>query len=269
MIPPMMYVRDFHVCHGPKTDQVCQQFMFRLKKHLWRRLQGADAEYQTTEPTVDDAAKVRIMHDLMFTHKTLRINYDTYDMRRDQDCINPDSHPDIMLLAAEGAAHPFYYARTVAILHVYALLSDGPVISPQWQEFHVCYVRWFEIDTPAIKPRRLLPLRWASPGEEPFGFVNPDDILRGCHLIPGFAHGRSDDALQGYSGIRFEDDEDDYDWNRHYVNRYAQRHRTTFIINVCSLLDSSTVTCSCGIWAVRLATVANTPPLRPASPRLG
>ena len=69
--------------------------------------------------------------------------------------------------------------------------------------------------------------------------------------------------------IAGDDDEDDYDWNRHYVNRYAQRHRTTFIINVCSLLDSSTVTCSCGIWAVRLATVANTPPLRPASPRLG
>ena len=208
---------------------------------------------------------MRIKSNHIFPHKIMRINYDTYDMRRDQDCINPDSHPDIMMIAPDGAAHPFYYARTVAILHVYALLTKGPLITLQWQELHVCYVRWFEVDTPAIKPRRLIPLRWAHKGEEQFGFVSPDDVLRGCHLIPGFAHGRSDDTLRGYSGIRFEEDEDNCDWNRHYVNQYVCFAHT---YNVTDLLihppGLSTATCLCGTWAGRQVTCADTPRLLPA-----
>lgn len=86
----------------------------------------------------------------------------------------------------------------------------------------VCFVRWFEVDLPNIKPRRLIPLRWAKENEEPFGFVAPDDVLRGCHLIPSAAYGRSDDALRGYSEARHAQKEtDELDYNRHYVGQYV------------------------------------------------
>lgn len=34
----------------------------------------------------------------MFRHSVFRVDYTTYDMRRDQDSINPRTHPDIMLV---------------------------------------------------------------------------------------------------------------------------------------------------------------------------
>ena len=83
----------------------------------------------------------------------MRINYDTYDMRREQDSINPDSHPDIMMIAPGSYGHPCYYARTLAIFHVYATITPAEDETPEWHRFFVCFVRWFEVDFDAIAPK--------------------------------------------------------------------------------------------------------------------
>ena len=45
----------------------------------------------------------------------MRVNYTTYDMRRDQDSLNPRTQADVMLLAHEDLtarnSHPYWYAR--------------------------------------------------------------------------------------------------------------------------------------------------------------
>ena len=201
-----------------------QNFVVDLRAHLFRRLRAGHGDQACgPTPTDSDVSSLRIMHDRIYIHKTMRINFDTYDMRRDQDTINPDSHADIMMRAQADSRHPYLYARVLSIFHVDALLtaSKGQRIATSWRTMQVCFVRWFEVDLPNIKPRRLIPLRWAKENEEPFGFVAPDDVLRGCHLIPSAAYGRSDDALRGYSEARHAQKEtDELDYNRHYVGQY-------------------------------------------------
>ena len=49
-----------------------------------------------------------------------------------------------------------------------------------------------------------------------FDFVDPADILRGCHLLPAFAKGRSRPDRINFSPIA----RDGEDWKYYYVNRY-------------------------------------------------
>ena len=202
-----------------------QDFVGNLKKHLFRRL-CAENGGKAREPTSADIKSVRIMHDRLYTHKTMRINYDTYDMHRDQDTINPDSHADIMMLAQADSEHPYLYARVLSIFHVETLLmgSKGQRVQPTWKTMHVCFVRWFEVDLLNVRPCRPIPLRWATTEEDPFGFVAPDHVLRGCHLPPSAVYGRSDSALPGYSEARNAQQEtDNLDWNRHCVGQYVRK----------------------------------------------
>ena len=55
-----------------------------------------------------------------------------------------------------------------------------------------------------------------DPDVEPFGFIDPADILRASHMIPAFAHGRTS-ALMDVSIVRPQADE----WRWHYVNLYV------------------------------------------------
>ncbi|KAH9903884.1 uncharacterized protein BXZ73DRAFT_111380 [Epithele typhae] len=212
--------------HKNKDDIACTDFEYKLKCHLYNRVHGHDAS------TLSDAASVHIRKDQMWLHKTLRVNYTTYDMRREQDSINPSSHADVMMLAArpdeatdaEGN-HPYLYARVLSVFHVNVTLQSEPLIEPC--PIHVLWVRWFELDTLApggfntLRPHRL---RFA-PASDAFDFISPDRILRSVHLIPAFHHGRSDAALRGPSIARIETDDIavEDDWNYHYVGMWSDR----------------------------------------------
>lgn len=163
----------------------------------------------------------------MYIHKIARINYTTYDMRRAQDAVNPRTHSDIMMLApdSEDSGHPYLYARVLGIFHVNAYLApahygtDSQAQDPEPQLVQVLWVRWFELDNSApggFLTRRPYRVRFVDANDGAFDFISPDRVLRGVHLIPAFAHGRSDATLRGPSLVRPEDD-DDEDWNFHYV----------------------------------------------------
>jgi hypothetical protein len=54
--------------------------------------------------------------------------------------------------------------------------------------------------------------------DDAFGFINPSDILRTCHLIPAFARGKLHlDDIGGLSRLA----RDSSDWAAYYVNRYV------------------------------------------------
>jgi hypothetical protein len=163
----------------------------------------------------------------MFLHNILRINYTTYDVRRKEDTINPNtSHHDVIILADNDndCNHPFLYARIIEIFHVNAIYLGGQVTTVDYQphKIEVLWVRWFEHDTtvPAGSwcQSRLDRLRFPPMNnEDAFGFLDPVNVVRGCHIIPAFATGRRYADGRGISPHA----KDSKDWRSYHVNRYA------------------------------------------------
>jgi len=72
---------------------------------------------------------------------------------------------------------------------------------PTPQKFFFLWVRWFTpidvnfIPTQARSYPRVSFVPYQSKENEAFGFVNPEHVIRGCHIIPAFELGRTFDLL--------------------------------------------------------------------------
>ena len=81
------------------------------------------------------------------------------------------------------------------------------------------WVRWYEVVDPAssgwhsskLDSVRFLPMN----EDDAFGFVDPQDVLRGCHIMPNFAKGKRHADGIGISRCA----KDGKDYNRYYVGR--------------------------------------------------
>ena len=198
---------------------------------------------------VADHAKLILKQDRMYLHNVLRINYTMYDVRRKQDNVNPNtSHRDIMVLAEndDDSDHPFLYARVIGIFHVNVVYTGGTMVDYRPRKVEVLWVRWFEHDTNASVGNwslsKLDRLRFPPMArEDAFGFLNPADVVRGCHIVPAFAAGKRYGDARGISPCA----KDSKDWRSYYVNRCA-------IFSFALSIDSDdlpvllTVTCLCG-----------------------
>ncbi|CDO77698.1 hypothetical protein BN946_scf184969.g49 [Trametes cinnabarina] len=226
-----------HYVHRNQADRALKDFIPKLQNHLLGRVEhgrGSDTVF-----TESDRRNLLIEHDRIYSHQLLRINYTTYDVRRGQDVINPSTERcNIMLLAHEdedGFFDPgsegrpterclFWYAQVLGIYHANIInLRDGVNVLPKRMEF--LFVRWFGHDpewSAGWAHRRLEQVGFVPETDsEAFGFVNPEDVVRACHLIPAFAEGRTT-RLLGWSKIARPSGESD-DWERYYVNRFADR----------------------------------------------
>jgi hypothetical protein len=201
----------------------CQNFLPLLQDHLLARL--LDHPYDGDEHVFTDAQRscLRFVNNRFYRHKVLRINYTTYDMRRAQDSINPRTHPDVMVLSHEDEAeenpHPYWYARVIGIFHFNVRHVGPDSKSSDTQRMDVLWVRWFGRDLSApggFEARRLHRVGFLD-SEDPaaFGFLDPKEVVRAVHMIPGFAHGRTSDLL-GPSIARHRDEKDE-DWRYHYI----------------------------------------------------
>lgn len=188
---------------------------------LGKEYDGDEQEYSHEERN-----DIVIADNRLYIHKTLRINYTSYDLRRQADVINSASHPDVMVLSCEDGedVHPFWYARVVKIFHlsVYHLESASQTehTPTEPQRMDILWVRWFGLDADArggwLK-KRLHGISFI-PSDEPgaFGFLDPAQVIRGVHLIPNFPRGQTDSRLPP-SIVRPMDDGDE-DWESFYVN---------------------------------------------------
>jgi len=176
----------------------------------------------TSQPTID---QVLFKDGRIFQHKVLHVNYTTYDVRHDQDIFNPGSdHCDLIMLAAPGSdeepetQHQFCYAWLIGVYHanIHFIGPGSKDYLPRRLDF--VHVRWFELVPPTVENRTWLDaLRFVRMNNvNAFDFVDPADILRGCHLIPAFAKGRSHPNHINLSPIAKDGD----DWKYYYVNRY-------------------------------------------------
>jgi hypothetical protein len=186
-------------------------------------------DYNGDEHSFTDADRndVIIVDNRLFCAKVLRVNYTTYDVRRDQDSMNPRHHCNVMVESCETEkdVHPFWYARVLGVFHA-RVLHIGPRSnnrSVQTMEF--LWVRWFGLSPEyrnAKSKTTRLPQIGFVPDSDPsaFGFLDPSLVIRGCHLIPAFAYGRTSELLTATSTAARPIGETD-DWTLFYVMMYS------------------------------------------------
>jgi hypothetical protein len=215
----------------PHLAVIFQNFHLKLREHLASRmnadLQNASEQpAELPDPDVDvDVNLIFFKNDLVYKHNVLRINYTTYDVRRAQDSINPHTeHRDIMLLA-NGSQHQYRYARVLGIYHtnvIYTGRGRGGKVDHHSQRMEFLWVRWFEtVGDKTVQQGwqegMLDELKFHRiTSEDAFGFVDPGDILRGCHLIPRFLLGKSRGEEARPRSICAQEHKD---WRSYYANR--------------------------------------------------
>ncbi len=159
----------------------------------------------------------------------MRVNFTTYDMRRDQDTINPRTRADVMVLnpgeddTPKDKQHPYWYARVCGVFHANVIYTGPGSTTREPQRMEFLWVRWFGVEPGtenAFKSRRLQ-LVGFIPAHKPyaFGFLDPAHVIRGSHLMPAYHFGRTQ-ALMGRSLLRrekTEEHEDNSDWRFYYV----------------------------------------------------
>lgn len=199
-----------------------------MKDHILRRLDSANgSDDEEREYTDADKANVVIVNDRIYRHKVIRMNYTTYDLRRAQDSLNPRTHADIMVKSHEDQtqrkAHPYWYARIVGIFHLYVQDFRPGAKTQQTQRLDVLWVRWFGRDMTApggFRARRLYRIGFVNDDDpEALGFLAPEEVIRGVHLIPAFHYGTTGEYM-GPSIVRPPSDNDE-DWVYYYVNMYV------------------------------------------------
>lgn len=147
-------------------------------------------------------------------------------MRRDQDTINPATQPNVMVLSPEKTpgAHPFWYARVLGIYHL-ELVHKGPASrNGSVQHLEFLWVRWYGTEPghrSGFKAARLPKIGFVPDTDEyACGFLDPSLILRGCHIVPAFAEGRTRELMDLPLGVVTAArpmEENDDDWLNFYV----------------------------------------------------
>ena len=156
-----------------------------------------------------------------YQHRTLRVNYTSYDLQRCSDVINIRTRPDLMVLSEGDYTHPYQYGRLIDIFTVSVHYKGSrPVPGARRQKLHVLWVRWYERNThfyedgfSTLRLPQLSFVNAASP--KAHGFINPTTVLRAAHLIPAFHHGTMNpQPLPDCHATRFLA----HDWNYYYAN---------------------------------------------------
>ncbi|KAH7920814.1 hypothetical protein BV22DRAFT_980352, partial [Leucogyrophana mollusca] len=111
--------------------------------------------------------------------------------------------------------HPYWYARVIKILHVMARhTGDASASESEDHQMDVLFVRWFGRDTrtrTGFASKRLPRIGFLQGDtSEAFGFLDPDQVIRGAHVIPAFAYGQTDEVLS--PSLARQESEFDKDW---------------------------------------------------------
>ena len=170
-----------------------QNFIPSLMEHLYQRLCRSQSDYDPKRFT-----DLIICDEAIYCYPLIRFNFTTYDVRRDQDIIHPAFDKKDIMVYCPGLDGPFpwKYARVQGIFH--AIVQTATLSTPK--KFFL-WVRWFTpIDVNFIPAQarsypRVSFVPHQSNEDEPFGFIDPEHVIRGCHLIPAFKLGRTFDLL--------------------------------------------------------------------------
>ena len=182
-----------------------------------------DVDASSVESEIILHTQVLLKNDRIYRHRLMRINYTAYDVRRMQDSINPNTdHRDVILLSdtPTSTAHPFCYARVLSIFHANVIYNGPALTDYQPRRLEFLWVHWFEVieshqeqNAYKLDVLRFVPMH----EDDAFGFIDPADVLRSCHLIPDFSKGKLHPDCQAMSRAS----RDANDSKQYYVNRFV------------------------------------------------
>lgn len=178
-----------------------------MKCHLLSRLRKEQLDEDFPQFSLEEQRNIDWERDRIYSHATLRLNYTTYDVQRAQDNIHMNTKRcDVVVPSLDSSAHPFWYARVLRIFHANVIYKQ------KTERMEFLFVRWFGLEVDSSSgwdAKRLDRVGFVDTAEDSaedfqFGFLDPQSIIRACHLIPVWCEG----LLDG-------------EWKLHYVNRYA------------------------------------------------
>jgi hypothetical protein len=136
--------------------------------------------------------------------------------------MNPRTHCDIMVQSQEDPTngHPFWYARVLGVFHA-QVYHTGPLArNRSLQHIEFLWVRWFGIvggTQYGAKVGRLPKIGFLHQSDKSaFGFLDPSLVIRGCHLVPAFADGRTTELLTSEKSLGRPVGESD-EWSTYYA----------------------------------------------------
>ncbi|KAF7295407.1 hypothetical protein MIND_01080300 [Mycena indigotica] len=131
-------------------------------------------------------------------------------------------HPN----AHQRGAHPYWYAQVLGILNAtVSRVTATDRTRPVRMEF--LWVRWLGDQpgyTSGLREGRL-PVMGFVPDTDPyaFGFLDPEHVVRGAHLMPVFRRGRTSELLQTKSTTAARFPNETSDWEAFYVGIFVDR----------------------------------------------
>jgi len=194
----------------------------KLKNHLLSRLLGLDYDGDERSFSPEDRNGLRLTNHQIVKSKIFQVNYTTYDIHRDQDVIRPGSNSSVVMTLSREinpAVHRFWYAQVVCAFHIQVHFCLGGISQPK-RGMEVLWVRWFGVDPDhrwGFKQARLPKISFVPDSNDAFGFLDPSLVIRGCHIIPAFADGRTDLLMPRGPSLSRRPGEVD-DWRAFYVN---------------------------------------------------
>lgn len=211
-----------HCCtESSLSTTLLQNFVPKLKEHLLRRINAQTGPTGVGEE--QDINTIILKDDRMYQHNIARFNYTTYDVRRAQDVINPrTSHCNIMVLRSSNdigrQGHKYIYGKVLGVYHVNVIFIGHGMVDYTPIRMEFLRIRWYEPmdevsawETSTLDRVKFPPLT----NEHSFDFLDPADVLRGCHIIPRFVRGRRYADGPGVSACAKDKD----DWREYYINR--------------------------------------------------
>lgn len=126
----------------------------------------------------------------------------------------------VSVLSGSTSPHRFIYARVLGVYHANVVYIGPGMKGYEPICFDFLHIRWFRLNgivpSSAWDHRRLDCLSFSLMADgECFDFLDPNLVLRGCHLIPAFASGRQHTNGIGLSPMS----RDSHNWKYYYVNR--------------------------------------------------
>ncbi|CAK5262436.1 unnamed protein product [Mycena citricolor] len=129
-----------------KADPAYKDSIPKLQDDILGRIIGRDFDGDDHNDFTDEQRNsVIILRNQIHRSKTIRINYTTYDVRRDYDTIDHRLQPFVMVLSPVKETDPYWYAQVLGVFHA-TVYRDGGVKNPEWrtspQRMVFLWVRW-------------------------------------------------------------------------------------------------------------------------------
>jgi hypothetical protein len=128
-----------------------------------------------------------------------------------------------MVLSTETGpgAHPYWYAHVLGVFHARVMHSGPKAQNCSVQHMEFLWVQWYGIQPGyhwAFKTVKLPKMGFIPDKDDgAFGFLDPSLVIRGCHLAPCFADGRTLKLLQTSTLTTAHQPDEVDDWATYYV----------------------------------------------------